>query len=53
MRARSIKAVGFNVKNTILAMQARYQRMANNWPAALAAAYFLNTLNYCPLSRKE
>jgi hypothetical protein len=39
----SIKAAGFNVKNTILAMQARYQRMANNWPAALAAANAADT----------
>jgi hypothetical protein len=39
----SIKAAGFNVKNTILAMQARYQRMANNWPAALAAANAVDT----------
>jgi starch-binding outer membrane protein, SusD/RagB family len=39
----SIKASGFNVKNTILAMQARYQRLANNWPAALAAANAADT----------
>jgi hypothetical protein len=39
----SIKASGFNVKNTILAMQARYQRLANNWPAALAAANAVDT----------
>ncbi len=39
----SIRAAGFNVKNTILAMQARYQRMANNWPAALAAANAADT----------
>lgn len=38
-----IKAAGFNVKNTILAMQARYQRLANNWPAALAAANAVDT----------
>jgi hypothetical protein len=34
----SIKAGGLNLQNTILAMQARYNRLANNWPAALAAA---------------
>jgi hypothetical protein len=39
----SIKAAGLNVKNTILAMQARYQRLANNWPAALAAANAVDT----------
>ena len=39
----SIKSAGFNVKNTIYAMQARYQRMANNWPAALAAANAADT----------
>jgi hypothetical protein len=39
----SIKAAGFNVRNTILAMQARYYRLANNWPAALAAASAADT----------
>ena len=39
----SIKANGFDLKNTIFAMQARYQRIANNWPAALAAANQVDT----------
>ncbi|HEX6574632.1 MAG TPA: RagB/SusD family nutrient uptake outer membrane protein [Gemmatimonadaceae bacterium] len=39
----SIKAAGFNVKNTILAMQARYQRLGNNWAAALVAANAVDT----------
>jgi hypothetical protein len=39
----SIIARGFNLKNTILAMQARYQRLAKNWQAALAAANTVDT----------
>lgn len=39
----SIIARGMNLKNTIYAMQARYQRMANNWTAALAAANAVDT----------
>ncbi len=39
----TIKASTFNVRNTIYAMQARYQRVANNWPAALAAANQVDT----------
>lgn len=39
----SIIARGLNLKNTIYAMQARYQRMANNWTAALAAANAVDT----------
>lgn len=39
----SIKAAGFNVKNTILAMQARYYRLTNNWNAALTAANAADT----------
>jgi hypothetical protein len=39
----SIIAKGFSLKNTIYAMQARYQRLANNWPAALAAANAVDT----------
>lgn len=34
----SILATGFNLPNTIYAMQARYQRLGNNWAAALAAS---------------
>ncbi|MEO8336044.1 MAG: RagB/SusD family nutrient uptake outer membrane protein [bacterium] len=39
----SIRAKGFDVTNTALAMQARYQRLAGNWPAALAAANQVDT----------
>jgi hypothetical protein len=39
----SIAANGFRLKSTIYAMQARYQRLANNWPAALAAASAVDT----------
>lgn len=39
----SIIAKGFGLKNTIYAMQARYQRLANNWQAALAAANAVDT----------
>lgn len=39
----SIIAKGFSLKNTIYAMQARYQRLANNWTAALAAANAVDT----------
>jgi hypothetical protein len=39
----SIKAAGLNVKNTNLSMQARYQRLATNWPAAIAAANAVDT----------
>lgn len=39
----SIIAKGVNLKNTIYAMQARYQRIANNWTAALAAANAVDT----------
>ena len=48
----SIKANGFNLKNTILTMQARYYRLANNWAAALAAANAADTaaLSVMPFS---
>ena len=39
----SIRARGFDIGNTILAMQARYQRLAGNWDAALAAANQVDT----------
>jgi hypothetical protein len=39
----SIRAKGFDIGNTILAMQARNQRLAGNWPAALAAAQQVDT----------
>jgi hypothetical protein len=39
----TIKANTFNVRNTIYAMQARYNRLANNWTAALAAANQVDT----------
>jgi hypothetical protein len=39
----SILATGLNVKNTIYALQARYQRLAGNYPAALAAANLVDT----------
>jgi hypothetical protein len=39
----SILAKGFSLKNTIYAMQARYQRLAGNWQAALAAANAVDT----------
>ena len=39
----SIRAKGFDIRNTILAMQARYQRLAGNWSAALAAANQVDT----------
>ncbi len=39
----SIVAKGFSLKNTILAMQARNQRIAKNWPAALSAANAVDT----------
>jgi hypothetical protein len=39
----SIIAKGFSLKNTILAMQARYQRLAGNWQAALTAANAVDT----------
>lgn len=39
----SIRAAGFDVKNTIFAMQARYQRLAGNWSTALAAANSVDT----------
>lgn len=39
----SILANGFRLKSTIYAMQARYQRLANNWPAALSAANAVDT----------
>lgn len=39
----SIRARGFDVGNTIYAMQARYNRLVNNWPAALAAASLVDT----------
>lgn len=39
----SIIARGFSLRNTILAMQARYQRLAGNWNAALAAANAVDT----------
>ncbi len=39
----SIRARGFDIGNTILAMQARYQRLAGNWNAALAAANQVDT----------
>lgn len=39
----SIRAKGFDVRNTILAMQARNQRLAGNWAAALAAAQQVDT----------
>ena len=39
----AIVARGFSLKNTIYAMQARYQRLGNNWTAALAAANAVDT----------
>lgn len=39
----SIRARNFDVTNTTLAMQARYQRLAGNWQAALAAANQVDT----------
>lgn len=39
----SIIAKGFSLKNTIYAMQARYQRLAGDWQAALAAANAVDT----------
>jgi starch-binding outer membrane protein, SusD/RagB family len=39
----SIIARGFSLRNTILAMQARYQRLAGNWTAALAAVNAMDT----------
>jgi starch-binding outer membrane protein, SusD/RagB family len=39
----SIRAKGFDIGNTILAMQARYHRLAGNWAAALAAANAVDT----------
>jgi len=39
----SIKASTFNVRNTISAMQARYQRLAGNWAEALNAANAVDT----------
>ncbi|MEO5815417.1 MAG: RagB/SusD family nutrient uptake outer membrane protein [Gemmatimonadaceae bacterium] len=39
----AIRAKGFDVRNTILAMQARNQRLAGNWAAALAAAQQVDT----------
>ncbi|PYO65167.1 MAG: hypothetical protein DMD71_11075, partial [Gemmatimonadetes bacterium] len=38
----SIRAAGLDVKNTIFAMQARYERIAGNDAAALAAADSVN-----------
>lgn len=34
----TVLATGLDLGNTIAAMQARYARMANDWPAAIAAA---------------
>jgi starch-binding outer membrane protein, SusD/RagB family len=39
----NIRAKGFDVANTALAMQARYQRLAGNWAAALTAANQVDT----------
>lgn len=39
----SIRASTFNVRNTILAMQARYRRLGGDWTAALAAANAVDT----------
>jgi hypothetical protein len=39
----SIIAKGFSLQNTIYAMQARYQRLGNNWAEALAAAGAVDT----------
>lgn len=39
----SIRAPGFDVLNTIYAFQARYQRMAGNYAAALTAANLVDT----------
>lgn len=36
--ANSIVAKGFDLKNTIFAMQARYERLAGNWAAAMTAS---------------
>jgi hypothetical protein len=39
----SIVAKGFSLTNTIHAMQARYERLAGNWAAALTAANLVDT----------
>lgn len=48
----SIRAAGFDVENTIYAMQARYQRIAGDHSAALAAAGLVNlaVLSVMPFS---
>jgi starch-binding outer membrane protein, SusD/RagB family len=48
----TILATGFSLPNTIRAMQARYHRMTNGWPAALtaAAAVDLNVLSTMPFN---